>query len=191
MAGKTPYMIVKPKLLTNCFFFSSISSSTCQRTCMLRTVLSFCRFWARHNIEGILMSDLCRTPASNLSAMRGRELKLFTLLRSSLSLALSSLIMSSGSVFTRAMTLGTSSGTYPCLKFALRMHLHSVSWSSDLFQHANQCEPTWGGGRVLWHPQCVFPKHIRRQISNEELQESKRRPSGMSWFVTLKCMVLK
>ena len=117
--------------------------------------------------------------------MRGRESKLFTLPRSSLSLALSSLITSSGSVFTRAMTLGTSSGTYPSQKFALRMHVHSVSWSSDLFQHADQCELTWGGGRVLWHPQCVFPKHIRRQISNEELQESKRRPSGMSWFVTL------
>ena len=63
------------------------------------------------------MSYLYRTLASNLSAMRGRELKLFTLLRSSLSLALSSLIMSSGSVFTRAMTLVTSSGTYLCLGF--------------------------------------------------------------------------
>ena len=183
MAGKTPTMVVKPKLLFNCFCFSSISNSTCQRTCMLRTVLNFCRFWERHNFSGklILKSDLYRILASNLSGMRGRELKLFTLLRSSLSLALSSLITSSGSVSTRAMTLATSSGTYPSLGFENTV--------VTLFQHADQCEPTRGGSRVLWHPQCVFPKHIRRQISDEELQESKRRPAGMSWSGKLRCMV--
>ena len=127
---------------------------------------------------------MCRILVSNLSGMRGRASKLFTLPRSSSSLALSSLIMSSGSVFTLAMILATSSGTYPSLQVCFEK-MSSVSWSSDtFFQYADQCEPTRGRGRVLWHPQCVFPKHIRRQISNEELQESKRRPAGMSWSGT-------
>ena len=64
--------------------------------------------------------------------MRGRELKLFTLPRSSSSLALSSLIMSSGSVFTLAMILATSSGTYPSLQVCFEK-MSSVSWSSDTF----------------------------------------------------------
>ena len=99
-------MIVK--LLTDCslfqFNFKFNLSEDMYAEDSVELLQVFCKNLSIWRTD-FLCLDLCRILEFNLNAMRGRESKLFTLLRSSLSLALSFLIMSSGSVFTRAMTL--------------------------------------------------------------------------------------